>query len=163
MFIEPHKRNYYSISHHPAYWDLLHKIFTEGIAISCLPVYQELIGMNDPVSKWAKSHKGFFPDLNPDSTVALKQVADEATAWESSRGMQPAAIIDFLNVADSSLVAIALSNSYKITSHEKTEPFRLNKIKLPDIASALGVETVNLWEMFQEIGATFSGFDISLP
>jgi len=59
--------------------------------------------------------------------------------------------------ADAFIVAYALDDPSNniIVTQEVSEPFRRNKVKIPDACDALGVRYVNMMDMFRLLSETF--------
>jgi hypothetical protein len=71
----------------------------------------------------------------------------------------PNALNEFLDAdeADAFIVAYALAdlNNRIIVTQEISEPNRKNKIKIPEVCTALRVPFVNAMGMFRQLGETF--------
>lgn len=71
----------------------------------------------------------------------------------------PNALAEFLDAdeADAWLVAYGLFESANavVVTHELSEPNRKNKIKIPDVCIAHGVQYCNTIEMLRQLGQRF--------
>lgn len=71
----------------------------------------------------------------------------------------PNAINEFMSAeeADALIVAYSLDNQSDniIVTQGVSEPYRRNKVKIPDACDALGVRNVTMMDMFRTLGETF--------
>lgn len=160
VFMEPFKRDYYAFDTHPAFWDFLDNLFNTSDAISTSAVYGEIVEKDDELSKWVKVRKVHFPDLDERSISGLKAVADKATEWQKTAKTSQNAVTDFLEAADSNLVAVAKVCRFTLVTYETHRNSQLKKIKIPDFCLDMGVVCISLPELFRQTGVTFSGFTI---
>jgi len=67
---------------------------------------------------------------------------------------QQRAIDQFLDndYADAWIIAFAMNQNLPILTHEKSEPERKNRIKIPDVCIAHGVSYFNTVEMLRNLG-----------
>lgn len=73
----------------------------------------------------------------------------------SSNGYTTAAVTEFLNKADSFLVAYAMLGNYEIVTLETRAPGSKSRIKIPDAASAHGISTITPYKMLRRHGVYF--------
>lgn len=111
----------------------------------------ELIGGNDELAEWAKAlDDDFF--LPPDSDM-LPSLAVVST-WADGGNYEPAAVSQFLQVADYYLVAHAHAHGFNVVTHEVAAN-SVKKIKIPNACIALGVKNLNPYEMLRKEHARF--------
>lgn len=85
----------------------------------------------------------------------------QVSVWANSMSSHymPNALNEFLDAdeADAFIVAYALAdlNNRIIVTQEISEPNRKNKIKIPEVCTALSVLFVNAMGMFRQLGETF--------
>ncbi|WP_431355500.1 DUF4411 family protein [Corynebacterium guaraldiae] len=99
------------------------------------------ISYTDP-SSIANPRRVYFPGVRPN--FQRKPRFDEA------------AVQEFLNdAADSWLVASAHARDLSIITDEKPQPRRVNRVKLPDAAAALGVRCSTYLDFLRSRGITY--------
>lgn len=145
------KNFYYGFDIVPGFWHFLEQKAKDGIIGSCLLVYEELQGSEDELSQWARdqNEKGFF--VAPDGSVqaVLGQVSEHVNSrYEKHLGAA------FLGGADPWLIAHAKVGGGRVVTHETAAP-RGKAPKIPDVANEFGVETLVLWKLLRELGASF--------
>lgn len=77
---------------------------------------------------------------------------ERVSSWavhKQDPAFKQAAVDDFLNVADSWLVASGARHGYTIVSNETSAPGAIKRIKIPDAAAAFNVECIPLLEFFR--------------
>lgn len=149
VFIEA-KNRYYAFDIAPGFWDWLEKAHSSSIACSLDAVRKELLVKEDEVSKWVKDNPSFFRPLDKGTTRHFQ----ELTSWATSNGFNQSAIQQFTsNDADYLLVAYAREHQHTVVSHEVSHPTRRRKIFIPDACRAMGVESVDTFDMLRKTGA----------
>jgi hypothetical protein len=144
VFIEAERR-FYGMDFVPGYWDWLMREATAGTLRSIERVADEIDVQRDELSEWTASlPKSFFLRPGDDFSDAFQQVSQ----WAVSKGFQPAAYANFLNVADSYLVAQALAGGHTVVTLEKpaTTPGK-RQIKVPDACAGVGVKCITPYMM----------------
>jgi len=149
VFIEA-KRRFYGLDFVPGYWDWLMREAKAKTLLSIERVADEIGAQQDELSAWAAGlPNGFF--LRPDDTfsAAFQQVSQ----WAVTKGFKPAAYADFLNVADSYLVAQALAGGHTVVTLEKpaTTPSK-SQIKVPDACAGVGVKCMTPYAVMRLVG-----------
>jgi hypothetical protein len=72
----------------------------------------------------------------------------------AGRGFTPAAQASFTgDHADYQLVAYAHAHGHVVVSHERAEPNRKNRVKIPDACVALGVSYTSPFDMLRQTSA----------
>jgi hypothetical protein len=146
VFIEA-KRRFYGMDFCPGYWAWLMREARTGTLRSIERVADEIGAQQDELSEWAATlPRGFF--LRPGSTfsAAFQQVS----AWALNSDFREAAYSEFLDVADSYLIAQALAGGYTVVTLEKpaTTPSK-KKIKVPDACAGVGVRCMTPYAMMR--------------
>lgn len=150
VFIEA-KRLHYGFDFCPAFWDWLDLKSLAGEVRSISRVADELVGRGDDLAEWAEERvETFFRPPEPALLPALAQVS----AWATNGSFQQSAVGTFLQVADSFLVASALSSSHTVVTHEIPST-SVNKIKIPTACVALGVKYMSPFAMLRREQARF--------
>lgn len=146
VFIEA-KRRFYGLDFCPGYWAWLMREATTGTLRSIERVADEIGAQQDELSAWAATlPRGFF--LRPDATFST--AFQRVSQWALTSGFQSAAYNEFLDVADSFLVAQALSGDHTVVTLEKpaTTPSR-RKIKVPDACAGVGVRCMTPYALMR--------------
>ncbi|MCZ8203407.1 DUF4411 family protein [Gemmatimonas sp.] len=149
------KRDHYRFKTFPCYWDYLLQRANDGALRSVDSVRKELLNKEDDLSQWVESAcpKVMFEAPDGATGVALSRLG--IWTMDPQRKYTPAARAEFLNVADSVLVAHALAHEHTVVTHEKPEPQRIGKVKIPDACSAMGVRWIDPYALLEELGAKF--------
>lgn len=142
---------HYGFDFCPAFWDWLIDQNGIGKVASIEKVADELHAGDDDLTQWAAARGGSF-FLSPDDTVlsALFTVSD----WAGGSNYQPSAVSTFLQVADSWLIAHALTLNCIVVTHEVPANSAL-KIKIPNACLGLGIPCMNPYEMLRRERARF--------
>jgi hypothetical protein len=146
VFIEA-KRRFYGLDFVPGYWDWLMREASSGSIRSIEKIAEEIGAQQDELSEWAANlPDGFFLRPDPAFSAAFQRVSQ----WAISAGFQQAAYSEFLDVADSFLVAQALAGQHTVITLEKpaTTPSR-KKIKVPDACAGLGVRCMTPYALMR--------------
>lgn len=146
VFIEA-KRRFYGLDFVPGYWDWLMREATAGTIRSIERVADEIDAQADELSEWAaKLPDEFF--LRPDSSFS--DAFQRVSQWALSSGFRASAYSEFLDVADSYLVAQALAGGHTVVTLEKpaTSPSK-KKIKVPDACASVGLKCITPYAMMR--------------
>ncbi|HMN95293.1 MAG TPA: DUF4411 family protein [Phycisphaerales bacterium] len=146
VFIEA-KRRFYGMDFVPGYWDWLFREAGAGTVCSIERVADEIGAQQDELSEWAATlPPAFF--LRPDKTFSA--AFQRVSQWALASGFQQAAYSEFLDVADSFLVAQALAGGHDVVTLEKpaTSPSK-RKIKVPDACAGVGVKCLTPYAMMR--------------
>jgi hypothetical protein len=150
VFIQSN-RAHYGLDFVPGFWDWLDRSYAAGLLQSIHPIGAEIAAGADELSTWAASRPGFFVPMDAacgPSLVAL-------STWANRGHFTPAAVNEFLSVADYQLVAFAHAHSLTVVTMEKSEPARKGKVKVPDACMAHGVNWTTPFEMLRGENASF--------
>ena len=150
VFIQA-KNLYYGMDFCPAFWDWLIKSNQKKQVFSIEKVKDEVLAIEDELSKWAKAQrKEFFLSLD----ASVLQMLNEVSDWVRSQNYEDAAVNTFLQVADYYLVACAKSNGHTIVTHEipSNSP---KKIKIPNVCIGLKIKCMTPYEMLRKERAHF--------
>ena len=145
------KKAYYAFDLCPGFWEWLERAHGRGSVLSVEAVYNELVGLGDELTEWAKMHRAMFI---PPSPADLPFVA-RVNRWAiESPDHDPAAKAEFAAAADSFLVAQAMAGTHTVVTHETVGDSR-KRIKIPNAAIANGVTVMNPFVMLRSEGARF--------
>ncbi|MYW14591.1 DUF4411 family protein [Streptomyces sp. SID2955] len=151
------KNRYYAFDIAPGFWAWLDYAHTSGIACSIEPVRDELLEGGDELAAWARSHPGFFREVDSPATSHFGRL----TAWAQSRPYTAAALQEFLtNTADFFLVAYAIAHGHTLVTHEQPRPEARKRVLIPDACQAMGVTYVNTFVMLR---STKARLDLQFP
>jgi hypothetical protein len=151
FFIQAHRLNY-PFDVVPSFWHKIKDLADRNLIISIDKVRDEIFKNDDELTKWCKDNLSvnFFKD----SSIAIKQYA-ELAAWANSRKdhYQQRAIDVFLDTdaADAWIIAYALNQGNPVLTHEKSEPGRKNRIKMPDVCLDHGVNYYSTVQMLRNL------------
>lgn len=151
FFIQAHRTNY-PFDVVPSFWNKIEELAKLELLISIDKVREEIFKNDDSLSLWCEQSlpEGFFKD----SSVALNEYST-IIEWANSKAdhYTVKAIQDFMetDAADAWLISFALNQNLPILSHEKSEPERKNRIKIPDVCIVFGVQYFNTVEMLRNL------------
>ncbi|MDK8685466.1 DUF4411 family protein [Corynebacterium pseudodiphtheriticum] len=132
--------NYYPRSVFPSYWKVFEARLSSGEFCVHEQVYEELKKKDDDKIRWLEATVPKDRLLTKDS--AELGLYAEFTQWarfERNPAYQTKAVRDFLNHADSWLVASAAARRLTLLTNETASPQKINRVKIPDAAAAFGV------------------------
>ena len=138
---------------YPSFWKALAQCAQNGNFRSIKKVELEIKRGNDVLVDWIDNNlpKDFFISENSSTIASLATV----TGWTMSNGVySPAAKNEFASVADSWLVAEAISQSSIVITHETPDPRCVRRVKIPDVCNAVGVQYCDLNDAFRELHIT---------
>ena len=151
FFITPY-RNWYAPDILPAFWDRLAEVVNSANNIYTIDkVRDELKAGQDWLWGWFRQH---FPQGKILSSSFYLRSYPNVVRWVRAQTQAgrftPAAKDEFLDKkADPFIVACALSfrNSGRVpvvTTEEKNDPNRRNKVLIPVVCDAFGISTINI-------------------
>jgi hypothetical protein len=130
---------YYGFELCPGFWEFLDQEIAAGEVMSIARVRAELTAREDELAVWARSRlDGFFREEDAESAAAMRRVAD----WAVAGDFRDDAKRDFLDKADSALVAYALAHGHTVITHEVHNAGNANerkRIKIPTACLAFDV------------------------
>jgi uncharacterized protein DUF4411 len=145
------KNLHYGLDFCPAFWTWLIAANVAGRVFSIEKVGDEVQGVADELSEWAKVRgDGFF--LKPDASVFPALAA--VSTWANTQHYEPAAVNTFLQVADYYLVSHAHAAHHTVVTHEIPSA-STRKIKIPDACIGLGIKCMTPFEMLRLERARF--------
>jgi hypothetical protein len=159
FFINAHRDTYpLDVAH--SFWNKVKTLAADGRIISIDKVKEEIYSYNeDELQTWCSDNldSSFFRD----SGSVLSSTYPNVLQWASSRTPQylQGALNEFMaaDKADAFLIAYALTDSANltITTLEVSAPQGINRVKIPDACSGLGINSCNTISMFRQLGETF--------
>lgn len=155
IFIQAH-RAYYPFDVVPHLWSKFVELSQRGLIFSIDKVKKEICNSNfDILASWCLNELN--ADFFKDSSSCVDAYADISNWLYLSQQYTPTAKSSFLatDLADPWLIAYAKKFDFVLVSEEKSEPHRMNKVKIPDVCNHFRVECVTMIQMFRELGETF--------
>lgn len=146
-------KNELPIDVYPSFWQELSQLASNGIFKSIKKVEDEIRKGKDELVDWIDNNlpNDFFITENAETLVALSAVSQ----WTTMNNVYTqAAKNEFASVADSWLIAEALSLSVTVITHETPDPSCKKRVKIPDVCNAVGVKFCNLNTAFRSLGVT---------
>jgi hypothetical protein len=145
-------RRFYGLDFVPGYWDWLSAQASSGAVRSIERVADEIGAQSDDLSAWAaKLPRGFF--LRPDATFSAAFQLVSRWATSPAHEFHQAAQAEFLEVADSYLVAQALAGNHTVVTLEKPASTPSKKrIKVPDACAGVGVKCMTPYAVMRVMG-----------
>lgn len=146
-------KNELPIDVYPSFWQELSQLASNGIFKSIKKVEDEIRKGKDELVDWIDNNlpNDFFITESAETLVALSAVSQWATM---NNVYTQAAKNEFASVADSWLIAEALSLSVTVITHETPDPSCKKRVKIPDVCNAVGVKFCNLNTAFRCLGVT---------
>ena len=160
-FIAPY-RQYYAFDLVPAYWDAIKPFINSGRLLLVDLVKKELDNGGDRLSKWLNDNKDItvLEHSNNDVVMKYQQIIRyiSSCGFYTQNGIR---VWSGTSIADPWIIAVAAAYGYTIVTLETpidnlSPKNRTNKIKIPDVAKHLGVETINVFEMMRRLGVIIS-------
>lgn len=144
------KNRYYAFDIAPGFWAWLDQAYNDAVACSIEAVRDELLEGSDELADWAKTNPSFFCSIDQGATQHFSAL----TAWAGSRNFTTAALSNFTgNNADYLLIAYAREHQHTVVTHERSQPNARNRVLIPDACLAMGVSTVDTFQMLRHTGA----------
>lgn len=146
---------YYGFELCPGFWDWLDQEIAAGEVISIARVRRELLYREDELADWTRSRPaGFFREEDATVAAAMTRVSD----WAMAGDFRDDAKRDFLDKADSMLVAHALAYGHTVVTHEVHNAGNQNerkRIKIPTACLAFDVPSELAFPWLRRRGARF--------
>ncbi len=144
------KNRFYAFDIAPGFWKWPDRAHLEGVACSINPVRAELLVGDDELAHWAKKNGSFFRPIDQGTTHHFGALS----SWANSRNYTPAALSNFTgDNTDYLLIAYAREHQHTVVTHESSHPDARKRVLIPDACLAMGVSTVDTFEMFRRSGA----------
>ncbi len=145
------KNRYYALDIAPGFWDWLERAGQGGLVCSISAVRDELLQGDDALADWARAHAVFFRQIDQTTQRHFAPLS----AWAYSRNYTQAALAEFASDrADFLLIAHAREHQHVVVTHEQSRPEARRRVLIPDACLAMGVSTVDTFQMLRATGAT---------
>lgn len=137
----------------PTFWTKIAGLIASGQVYSSIQVKEEIEKGNDELTQWMKENVSSEFYIGNELDVMGKY--GEVQKWASSQSLyKPEAIVEFAQVADAFLVAVASAKGYTLVTNETADPYCKRRVKIPDACNALGVRYCNLNTVLRELNVT---------
>jgi hypothetical protein len=157
FFIQAHRVSYpLDVAH--SFWNKVKQLVEEGKIISVDKVKNEIYKNEDDLKRWCEDN---LPNIFFKDTTTVFEQYKQIVNWATSKSDHylPNARAEFLNAdeADAFLVSYALAdkNNRIIVTYEISEPYKKNRIKIPDVCLANDIQYTNTIEMFRKLKEQF--------
>lgn len=157
FFIQAHRANY-PLDVATSFWDKVKQLAEQQKIISIDKVKKEIYDHQDDLKTWCENN--LPDDFFKDSTGVVTNYS-QVVMWANSRSVHyfPTAIAEFLDAdeADAWLVSYAHADiaNRVIVTHEKSQPDRKNKVKIPEACAPFNINFVDTIEMLRQLGERF--------
>ena len=157
FFIQAHRASY-PLDVATSFWDKVKQLAEQRKIISIDKVKKEISDHQDDLKTWCENN---LPDDFFKDTTGVVTNYRQVAAWANSRSGHyfSTAIAEFLDAdeADAWLVSYALADIANriIVTHEKSQPDRKNKVKIPEACAPFSINFVDTIEMLRQLGERF--------
>lgn len=156
IFIQAYEATY-RIGEFPGVWDWLAEAADQRQIASIVNVREEITKDVD-LQDWVDTQ--LPADFFRPNTDAVREALQEVGDWIERSGLYASRQRkeNFKRKADAYLIAHGLARGNAIVTYEKPDNHKTaaaRRIKIPDVADALGVECIPLHDLFRALGATF--------
>lgn len=139
-------RRYYSPDVFPGLWTRLQGLIEGGSLRATVEVLSELEKKDDEVYKWAQANGEMFVPIDEETQVALTVVLQNYPRLVNTQRAR--------STADPWVIALGLINGCTVITGEQPSN-NLQRPKIPDVCQDLGVQCMNLLQLFREEGWVF--------
>jgi|SRR6056297_12221 len=152
FFIQAHRSNY-PFDVLPSFWTKIQQLANQQLIISIDKVREEIFQNDDELTNWCQTN--LPADFFKDSSISINEYTI-LVSWANSKTdhFHKRAIEKFLDndYADAWIIAFAMNRNLPILTHEKSEPERRSRIKIPDVCIDHGVNYFNTVDMLRNLG-----------
>lgn len=148
-------RTFYGFDIAPGFWEWIKGSGLTDVASSVHTKSEINAGKypaeEDPLKAWAAGVRSDFWITDTDATVAaMMELQEWAEAPE--RTYLESAVADFLDSVDFRIIAQAKAQGAILVTHERSEPQRKNKVKIPDACAGVGVVSLDPISAYRSLG-----------
>ena len=156
VFIQAHQK-WYGLDFCPAFWEWLIDQNGRNRVFSIDQVHNEITRGEDRLVIWAEENReGFFLDT---SYSELQSFMNDIQTWARGSGRYGEAALeefaDYDDNADPWLIAYAGIHEWIIVTHERADPERKDKVKIPDVCKEFKIDCIDPFKMLRDEGARF--------
>lgn len=139
-------RRYYPPDVFPALWSKLDTLIESGALRASEEVLFELARKDDDVHAWAKERPHFFVPIDEGVQVAVTEILGSHPTLIDARANRSG--------ADPFVIAYAKVDGRAVLTGERPTN-SIDRPHIPDVCSAMGIESTSLLELIREQGWTF--------
>ena len=140
----------------PEYWNWLAQAEYQGFLMSIeeirAQIKQRKTEAQQALLDWCNKNEKLFKP-----TTYKDEHSDTVDDWvqDPERPYFEDAINEFLQDPDSYIISEALARGGTVVTYEISEPYRRNRVKIPDVCAGLGIECIKPHEMLRREGVRF--------
>jgi len=151
VLIEAHRR-YYAFDIAPSFWENLYQLAEEEKIISIDHVKEEISNGDeeDELNRWANSEfERWFVSTNDERVfTSYRKIIDWVTGQTQYVDYAKS---EFARIADSWLLAYALTFNCIIVTHESYAPRSKNRVLIPNVCKAFEISYINTFDMLRNL------------
>ena len=149
---------YYAMDICPGFWTWLERALNDGSVVMLPEVRAEITPRDDRLEEWLRTNAVISV---PPTMMPMDEAYRRVNAAVGTLECTQYSVQRFRAGADFHLVAYAVAGDHRIVSLEtKEDPTKsARRLKIPDIADALGVTCVRPFKMLADHGARFELLD----
>ena len=150
-------RQYYAFDIAPIFWNELKHHAGGQRVCSIDKVKDELSRQKDELAKWAGKH--FHTAFEPTDNDDVLDQYQKLIRWVHRQDQyHESAIYEFAqdHVADAWLIAYAKSKGHILVTHETLSPQSKNRIPIPNVCEAFGIEYCDTFDMMRSLEVKFT-------
>jgi hypothetical protein len=155
IFIEA-KRRYYAFDLCPGFWDSLLWHQGQGRISSIDRVKAEIDKGADDLAKWVKDYMPAVCFASTDNKDISKYFGETMQWVQAQAQYLPAAKAEYAASPDGWLIAYAKVHNLALVTHEVHKPDIRNKVPIPNVCAAVGVEYINTFDMLRDLQISFT-------
>jgi hypothetical protein len=143
--------NYYSPDFCKTYWDIINELGRKRLLFLPAMVQQEIASKDDKLAEWLKGTHIPIREITEEVTERLKELyakdPKHRRLVDSTRGR---------SVADPWVIAHAMQErAIVVTKEERITNPASQKIKIPNVCDAMGVEWIDDFDLIRRFGINF--------
>lgn len=140
----------------PGFWDWIDRDLTAKNISSIKPIYTELVSGNDELAEWIKKYDSSQYFLPVDDKMTQEKYAEIANWVYSPKSIfKNTAKDEFLSVADSWLIAKAVTDRSTIVTQERYDANCKKRILIPNVCEVFDIEWIDTIELLRRLNVTF--------
>ena len=157
FFIQAHRANY-PLDVATSFWGKVKQLAEQKKIISIDKVKKEIYDHQDDLKTWCENN---LPDDFFKETKGVVASYGQIVSWANSKNQHyyATAISEFLHADEAGAWLVTFAHADRanriIVTHEKSQPDRKNKVKIPEACAPFGINYVDTIEMFRQLGESF--------
>ncbi|MGI6551864.1 MAG: DUF4411 family protein [Bacillota bacterium] len=147
-------RSYYPFDIAPSFWrQLAEKSKQKVVLLDKIKV--EIAKNDDKLAQWLAENDHCFLTKSINDTEIVSNYSKIITSVKSNRQYTESAKIEFANIADSWLCALAITYNYVIVTQETYQPEIKRRVKIPNICKEFNIHYIDMLRFIRDIGIRF--------